>query len=216
MAIFFLFWAPASLFDRCGELEEPVIMHTSSVLRSTLPDWVVYQEIFESNGKMYMRGVTAIESSWIPSFCKSMCNVGKPLDDPPPYFDEGKGIIMCFVKSTYGKQGWELPVHETEFPYSLEKFKIFAQFLLQGDIFPKLAEWRSDLLSLPVTMTKPWAKLQPRTQKLLNALTSKKICTKSGLLDRWSRDKNYLLEEYLEWLAPKHHVQVTCHWPPLS
>ncbi|CAL8127028.1 unnamed protein product [Orchesella dallaii] len=200
---------------RCGELEDPVIMHPSSVLRGSLPEWVTYQDVFESNQKMYMRGITAIEPSWIPLFCKSMCNIGSPLSEPPPYYDSDKGIVKCSVNCTYGKQGWELPMHEIEFPFSLEKFKLFAQFLLQGDVFPKLAKWRSHLLSLPITMTKSWARLQPRTQTLLDALTSKRVCSKSDLLVVWKNDKNYLLKEYLEWFSGEHQIQISCCWPPV-
>ncbi|ODN02093.1 putative ATP-dependent RNA helicase kurz [Orchesella cincta] len=200
---------------RCGELEDPVIMHPSSVLRGSLPEWVTYQEIFESNEKMYMRGITAIEPSWIPLFCKSLCNMGSPLSEPLPFYDSEKGIVTCSVNCTYGKQGWELPIHEIEFPFSLEKFKLFAQFLLQGDVFPKLEKWRSHLLSLPITMTKPWARLQPRTQTLLDALTSKRICSKSDLLEVWKSDKNFLLKEYLEWFSAEHQIQISCCWPPI-
>lgn len=37
------------------DIESPVFMHSSSVLRKELPQWVVYQEIYETN-KAYMRG----------------------------------------------------------------------------------------------------------------------------------------------------------------
>lgn len=37
------------------EMDSPVFMHSSSVLRKELPEWVVYQEIYETN-KPYMRG----------------------------------------------------------------------------------------------------------------------------------------------------------------
>lgn len=191
-------------------------MHPSSVLRTLLPEWVVYQEIFESNQKMYMRGITGIEPAWIPAFCSSLCTSGAPLADPPPYFDTEKGIIKCFVKSTYGRQGWPLPVHEMEYPYSLDKFKLFSQFLLEGAVVSKLAEWKSSLLSMPVTMVKPWARLQPRTQTLLNELTARKVCSRDGLLKEWERDKNYLLEVYLAWVPSQLHVQVSCSWPPVS
>jgi ATP-dependent RNA helicase DHX37/DHR1 len=41
-------------------MEEPVFMHSVSVLRKKIPEWMVYQEVFESS-KLYMRGITAIE-----------------------------------------------------------------------------------------------------------------------------------------------------------
>ncbi|QQP49404.1 Putative ATPdependent RNA helicase kurzlike, partial [Caligus rogercresseyi] len=46
---------------RFGQLEEPVFMHQTSVLRSLLPEWVCFQEVIEIKGKMYMRGLTVID-----------------------------------------------------------------------------------------------------------------------------------------------------------
>lgn len=40
---------------RDGEMEEPIFLHSSSVLKKEMPEWVVYQEVYETN-KMYMRG----------------------------------------------------------------------------------------------------------------------------------------------------------------
>lgn len=64
-------------------MEDPVFIHSSCVLRKICPEWVVYQEIYETN-KMYMRGVTAIEAEWLPKFAPSLCQLGEPLTDPPP------------------------------------------------------------------------------------------------------------------------------------
>lgn len=66
-------------------MEDPVFLHSSSILRKTCPEWVVYQEIYETN-KIYMRGVTAIESEWLPKFASSLCQLGDPLTDPPPRY----------------------------------------------------------------------------------------------------------------------------------
>lgn len=90
---------------RCGQLEDPVFLHPSSVLHSAKPDWIVYQEIFESNGKMYLRGVTAIDPEWLPVFCKTLCKLETPLPEPAPYYNEEKGTAYCSVHATYGKQG---------------------------------------------------------------------------------------------------------------
>lgn len=200
---------------KCGELEEPVLIHPLSVLRTNLPEWVVYQEVFESNGKMYMRGITAIEPSWIPAFCKNLCQSGPPILDPPPRFDSDKGVVKCSVKSTYGKQGWSLPIHEIEYPFSLEKFKLFGQYFLEGKVFSKMEQWKEFLLSMPITMTKPWARLQPRTQKIMDCLTRKRITSREGMLKEWENDKNFMLEAYLDWLPTDYHIQVTCSWPPI-
>lgn len=76
-------------------MEEPVFMHSSCVLRKVSPEWVVYQEVYETN-KMYMRGITAIEPEWLPKFAPALCHLSEPLSDPPPRYFYGNFIILCF------------------------------------------------------------------------------------------------------------------------
>lgn len=73
-----------------NNMEEPVYLHQSSVLRKTLPDFVVYQEVYETN-KMYMRGVTAIEPEWLPTYVPSLCNLSEPVLDPEPTYNPSTG-----------------------------------------------------------------------------------------------------------------------------
>lgn len=105
---------------RCPEMEEPVFMHTSSVLRKTKPEWVIYQEIFElRNGttrKMFMRGITAIEPEWLLVYVRPLCNIRAVKEDPPPRYNEKDGKVYCFVEATFGRSGWELPLSEIEMP----------------------------------------------------------------------------------------------------
>jgi len=74
-------------------MEEPVFMHSSCVLRKIKPEWVVYQEVYETN-KMYMRGVTAIEPEWLPKFAPTLCHLSEPLIDPPPRYFYNNYIIL--------------------------------------------------------------------------------------------------------------------------
>ncbi|XP_021916790.1 probable ATP-dependent RNA helicase kurz isoform X2 [Zootermopsis nevadensis] len=142
---------------RCAEMEEPVFMHSASVLRKKSPEWVVYQEVFETN-KLYMRGITAIEPEWLPIYAPALCNLSPPLLDPAPRYDEMTEKIFCHVTGTFGRAAWQLPTVEIEFPPSLDCYKWFACFLLEGSIFPKLEKYRNSLLSVPKTMVKSWAK----------------------------------------------------------
>ncbi|XP_012288521.1 probable ATP-dependent RNA helicase kurz [Orussus abietinus] len=89
------------------EMEEPVFMHSSSVLRKTNPEWVVYQELFETN-KVYMRGITAIQPEWLPKFVPSLCQLKKStLESVLRKKDD-------FVSGTFGRTGWELPLMKLE------------------------------------------------------------------------------------------------------
>ena len=184
------------------------------MLRAAQPRWIVYQEAFESNEKIYLRGITAIDPSWIPLVIPNQCHFGPPLESPAPYYDSESGLLHCSVKATYGKQGWELPISVIEYPSSLNKYKLLAQCFLNGEIFSQLKEWKSQLLSLPTIMTKSWARLQPRTQTLLQAIAGKGLEKKSDFERIWESDPEYLLKEYLEWTPLDLHLKVKSHWPP--
>lgn len=64
-------------------MEDPVFMHYTSVLKQESPEWIVYQEVYETN-KTYMRNVTAIEPEWLPKFAPTLCRLSDPLLEPPP------------------------------------------------------------------------------------------------------------------------------------
>lgn len=204
----------------CGELEEPVHLHSESILRKTIPEWVAFQELYETGSedrrKMVMRNVTAIEPEWLPLLVPQLCNLGDPLDDPSPRFDDKSGRVKCHFKGTFGKAGWELPVAEVDFPEKIERYRWFARFLLEGAVFPKLRKYTSSLLSPPSTMVKSWAKLQPRTEVLLKALIAKRAGTRDALKSIWEEQSTFLLDEYLKWVPESAHNEVSLYWPPLK
>ncbi|XP_003705127.3 putative ATP-dependent RNA helicase kurz [Megachile rotundata] len=195
-------------------MEDPVFMHSSCVLRRTCPEWVVYQEVYETN-KMYMRGVTAIEPEWLPKFAPSLCRLGEPLIDPPPRYDVGTGKVMCNITGTFGKVGWKLPVMEVEHPLSMAGVKWFACFLLEGKVCSKLQQFVPSLLTTPQSINKSWAKLIPRTQEITQHLLSRGIMSKERLLETWEEDKSFLLSAYQKWLPESIHGHVTVIWPPV-
>ncbi|XP_076236185.1 putative ATP-dependent RNA helicase kurz [Calliopsis andreniformis] len=196
------------------DMEDPVFIHSSCVLRKKCPEWVVYQEIYETN-KMYMRGVTAIEPEWLPKFAPSLCQLGEPLTDPSPRYDEESGKVICNITGTIGKAGWKLPVIEMEHPLSVEGVKWFACFLLEGKVCPKLANFVPSLLSTPQSINKAWAKLIPRTQEITQLLLSHGIMSKEKLFETWKTDRSFLLSAYQKWLPGSAHAQVSAIWPPV-
>ncbi|XP_013184224.2 probable ATP-dependent RNA helicase kurz [Amyelois transitella] len=203
----------------CGDLEEPVHLHSSSILRKTIPEWVVYQELYETgteqSRKMIMRNVTAVEPEWLPVYVPHLCNLGEPLTDPEPRYDENSGRVKCHFKGTFGKAGWELPTVEIDYPDKIDRYRWFARFLLEGAVFPKLRKYSGSLMSPPSTMVKSWAKLQPRTEILLKALIAKRAGTRDAMKKVWEDQPSYLLDEYLKWLPESAHNEATMYWPPL-
>lgn len=197
------------------DMEDPVFIHSGCVLRRTCPEWVVYQEVYETN-KMYMRGVTAIEPEWLPKFAPSLCQLGEPLTDPPPRYDTETGKVMCNITGTFGRAGWKLPVIETEYPLSVDGVKWFARFFLDGQVCPELKRFVPSLLSTPQSINKTWAKLIPRIQEVTQLLLSRGIMSKEKLLETWKADRNFLLSAYQKWLPESAHGNVASIWPPVQ
>ncbi|XP_063470819.1 probable ATP-dependent RNA helicase DHX37 isoform X3 [Symphalangus syndactylus] len=196
-------------------LDDPVFIHPSSVLFKELPEFVVYQEIVETT-KMYMKGVSSVEVQWIPALLPSYCQFDKPLEEPAPAYCPERGRVLCHRASVFYRVGWPLPAIEVDFPEGIDRYKHFARFLLEGQVFRKLASYQSCLLSSPSTMLKTWARLQPRTESLLRALVAGKADCHEALLAAWKKNPKYLLAEYCEWLPQAMHPDIEKAWPPTT
>lgn len=168
-------------------MEEPVFLHHTSVLKKTLPEYVVYQEIYETN-KMYMRGVTAIEPEWLLTYVPALSRISEPLLQPEPSYDSRTGKIYCTVTATFGPQAWSIPQTRIEFPKTPTAYKWFARFFLEGEVCERLRRYAKQLLSAPGTMLKSWARLQPRTEAMLRALASRDIRTRETLVEVWEEE----------------------------
>jgi ATP-dependent RNA helicase DHX37/DHR1 len=125
---------------RCPEMEDPVFVHPNSILRHSRPEWIVYQDIYESQGKIYLRGITAIEPEWLPIFSPSQCTFSAPLERPAPRYDPARGQVLCHMNVTFGRSGWMLPLMELELLARSDKLKYFAQFFLDGSVCTPLAK----------------------------------------------------------------------------
>ncbi|CAG9833375.1 unnamed protein product [Diabrotica balteata] len=198
-----------------NNMEEPVFLHRGSVLKKSLPEFVVYQEIYETN-KMYMRGVTAIEPEWLATYVPNLCNLSEPLPSPEPRYNSTTGKVYCTVTGSFGSQGWQLPNIEIVYPESIDCFKWFAKFFLEGIVFIKLQKYSKILLSQPNIMVKNWSKLQPRTEAILKCLLSKGCCSRESVIAVWSTTPSYLLSEYMKWLPESAHAEVQLLWPPID
>ena len=195
------------------EIEEPVFMHSSSVLRRSSPEWIVYQEIYETN-KMYMRGVTAIEPEWLPKFVPSLCNMSPSRVGSPPRYDRRSGRVLCHMSPTFGAQSWQLADVELEHPKNIDGIKIFARAFLEGNVAPELERFVPFLLSPPSSVCAHWANLLPMVESLVKALLSRGVMSRDKLIESWHEDRRYLLEAYKKWLPESAHSQVALAWPP--
>ncbi|GFR68244.1 pre-mRNA-splicing factor ATP-dependent RNA helicase prp16 [Elysia marginata] len=201
---------------QCMQLEEPVYVHPeSSMYRDTQGvEFVVYQSMVETS-RLYMRGLCCVEAHWFPELAPSYCILSKPLEEPSPTFDQASGKVMCHQSGSFGRCNWEIPAVELEYPDSVDCFRWFARFLLEGEVFPQLQQFKSSLVLTPATMVKSWAKLQPKTESLLKALLGRGTNTRLSLAAAWKDEPTFLQREYLEWVQEREHAAVLAHWPPV-
>ena len=82
---------------KIGAMEQAAFIHSSSVLKRKAPEWVVYQEVFETD-KVYLRCVTEILPEWLPVYVPGLCNLGKQLEEPGPTYCPLTGTVRASFK----------------------------------------------------------------------------------------------------------------------
>lgn len=178
----------------CMETKEHVYISADSVLKGEHAEFIVYKELYKGDKKTYMRDVAVIEPEWLPHYAHRLCNISETatVGGDPPRYDSSTDQIICVRTTTYGPLNWsigpvEVPMHLTN--SGPEIYKYFANFLLIGDVFSWFRVYRDKLLAPPSIVLKPWAKLQPRTSKILQSLITQNVKSKGDLIRTWKKDK---------------------------
>uniref|UniRef100_A0A7N5ZXE3 RNA helicase n=1 Tax=Anabas testudineus TaxID=64144 RepID=A0A7N5ZXE3_ANATE len=184
-------------------MDDPVFIHPTSALFKKMPEFIVYQEIMETT-KMYMRGVSAVEAEWVPQLLPQYCHFGSPLESPSPWFCSSTGTVKCHRPSTFFRVGWQLPAVEMEYPDSLERYKLFSRFFLEGQVLQQNQSSQS-----------LFSQTDPRTEALLGALVSKRVDCRDALLTIWKTEDKFLLSAYCQWLPESIHQEAAKSWPPV-
>ncbi|KAI8446144.1 P-loop containing nucleoside triphosphate hydrolase protein [Phakopsora pachyrhizi] len=70
---------------RAMGVTEEVFIHPSSIFSTSNgsqppPDFVVFQELQRTESAVWIKGITKINSSWLPLLGKSLCSFSKPID----------------------------------------------------------------------------------------------------------------------------------------
>ncbi|CAM4926960.1 unnamed protein product [Rotaria socialis] len=198
-------------------LEEPVFIHPSSVLANDSPIFVCYQELHETS-RIFIKDICAIQMDWIVQLNPHLCSFGPIEEEPSPRYDETQDKLLCHRKATIGQRvSWSLgaPVETIFSNNTVDRYRWFAKFFLDGIICPRLLQFRPALLCSSNAMVKSWASLMERTQLLLNALAAKDIDSRIQLKEVWSTQPKYLLDVYCNWLPESLHAQVRSLWPPV-
>lgn len=197
-------------------IKEHVFIDPCSVLFTEEPEFVIYQELVQVNEKKLMTSVCSVDKEWLSRLAESYCHFGDPDKNQEPIYDAVKDAVVKTVKVTFGPSEWQLPDENRTVPHDILMYRYFALFFLDGQVFEKLKPYVEKLLAPPSTMVKSWAKLQRRTEDLLNRLIDKEVTTRKSLVGVWLENENWLLEEYLQWVPESLHQQISLMWPPLE
>ncbi|CAI4230795.1 unnamed protein product [Auanema sp. JU1783] len=198
------------------KLQEYVFIDPCSVLYTEDPDYVLYQDIVQLGEKKCMQGLMTVDYEWLPTLAESHCSFGAADKEVEPKYCAKKDLIVNSVGVKFGPLEWSIGNFDREINRDIMYYRYFCQFLLKGEVVPMLAEYAGKLIAPPTTMVKSWAKLQQRTENLLNALIEKDICSRVALVEEFEKDENFLLQEYLEWVPESLHGNVSIMWPPIE
>ena len=198
----------------CSATDEPIFIHPASVLAKQKPDLVVFHELVQGKTKLYMKGVTVVHFDWLPRLVPSLCTFSKPLELPAPRYDPKLDDIRCHMSGVFGELRWPLNPVDLPYPETSDRYRYFARFLLEGEIFPALAKYTAQLKNKPAILNKPWSKA--RVVALLQPLIDHKIDSKAKLEAKWADDKRFLLDAYALWLDSAVHRELVASWPPVT
>nr|XP_053631312.1 probable ATP-dependent RNA helicase kurz [Cherax quadricarinatus] len=201
---------------RTQDMEEPVFLPSSSVVRIDMPKWVVYQEIHETH-KMFMRNVTVIEPEWLAVFAPNLCTFSPPLESPEPRYDADRDQIVCHRKASFGPAVWDISEVEVEYPRGQDLFKWVAYYFMLGHLCSPLKAFVEHIYE-PRTLVNPVAiRYSEQRKHLLRGLMSRDITNLAKLKETWTQEPKFLQWEYLQWLHNKEiKGEVIRIWPPVA
>lgn len=175
---------------------DKVYIHPSSYLSESNPEYCVYREISYTS-RPFMKGITAIQSSWLPKLAIPLCHFSKPLELPAPRYDSSTDSIKCTVRVSFGPHSWELPNQEIDLQDN-DKFKYFAKALLEGQLFPKMKTIEPYLIAKPNLILKSIQ--SNKVAVLVETLTKHQIFTKQQLQSKWKEQPRFLISALSLWI----------------
>lgn len=72
--------------------------------------------------------------------------------------------------------------------YQTKFFRYFAMFLMNGDMFPKISEYKKQMRSMPKNIVKSWSKDAPHVLGIVNKLINRQVNSKQKLIDLWRKE----------------------------
>ena len=185
----------------------PVFLHPSSALHKSASEFIVYNDLIQTQKRPYVVGATTVEPSWLLQSECLLEGMDRVLDDPIPRYAPNRDQVVCWVAPRFGPHLWELPLKAQNVTELEKAVGPFATALLLGNVFECFAEIKDKYAAKPILCSRIEGRSQPRVQNLLYALKKKGVCSKEKLAQEFARDRDYLRKEVSAWLkAGKTHT----------
>eukprot|EP00871_Galdieria_phlegrea_P001809 jgi/Galph1/2629/GphlegSOOS_G1305.1 len=184
-----------------------------------------------SNSKVIMQYCTVVSSKSLIASCSSFCVSSTPLLSPPPRYDPVKGSVVCSVYMSYSPRKWSLGIIEVPFDddkysevvksnkqewISLDRYRVFGRYLLEGKVFEMLTQWKSYLKESPMSMIESPTK--DCVMKMYEKLHHYRVYRKRTLITIWKVNPFFLLQEYLNFCMDLNNSYqlISESWPLLQ
>lgn len=181
----------------------------NSCLFDKEPTYITYIDIDETNDKKRFNYVTKIYPLWINQIGSKLYLNRKKLG-PPKYFPD-KDAVLARVEATFGQPNWNLPAADIPHP---EPYRTFASALLQGIVFPQLAQFKSKLISNPNDLENTNRSLPQRLMLIVMELKRVGISSKRDLEAKWVQEPLFLISQCMMWYPDKNvQSKLSQIWP---
>eukprot|EP00873_Tetraselmis_striata_P022552 jgi/Tetstr1/442816/TSEL_030900.t1 len=195
--------------------EEEVFLHPNSALHASCPDYVVYKELVRTAKRPYMAVVTEVDGGWLAEASPFLCRLSEPLQEPPPVYRPERDAVLAWHSPSYGRHGWDLPLHLAPYPHRRLATATFAAALLAGEVLPSMAALTPELAAPPKWAARPENQAQKRVGQLVGALEAAGVQSRSALAAVWAAKPGFLRSELQDWLRKGRAPALDQLWPAL-
>ena len=219
-------WVPYICCDR--NFPSPIFVHSSSVVAANrvnkMPEWVVFEEVISNrSNRAFMKGVTAINSSWLPELAVGtpLLRHGEPLESPLPHYDAQRDEVVAYAHPYYGDHQWELTPYPIPYPEEgkrlTKKVALFAQALVDGQVFAEIKKLDRFLIK-PKHLTTAHSQHNSILSCLLHGKgnADRPICSAKQLKEVWAFDEKFLKPQFEALLRDEGKQLFASTWASLT
>ncbi|XP_050236617.1 ATP-dependent RNA helicase DEAH13 [Mercurialis annua] len=197
-------------YQACFVKEEDVCLHRWSSLSRSPPEFLVYNELV-CRKRPYIHGATSVKPEWLVKYARSLCSFST-VDDPKPYYKPQTDQVYRWVTPVFGPRLWKLPLYSLPITSDMDRVKVFAYALLEGQVLPCLKSCREYMAARPSIILNQEAAGESRVGNLLFKLKTNLIDCRAKLREVWKQNPEELYFEILCWFKKNSHNKLGELW----